>query len=154
MGVPSHRKALAGVLMAQGETQRAALIQVGYSPVTASKPKANGLAADRCIGEAKKAGLVPDMATIHDRVIHLAHAKLDRLQRSDKQLDNTRLGEIARLLDVTAKQSAGSKDNTARDVRGFLDRVEWLAELQREATARGLSLGQGESASPNPPETG
>ena len=101
MAITSHRKALAGVEIAAGATVRAALLRNGFAPSTARAAKRNGLSADQCMDAARDAKLLPAIGYLHERVTRLTDLKLDAIESDPEQLKSTRLGEFARLLQVT-----------------------------------------------------
>jgi hypothetical protein len=106
--------------------------------MTARKPKHAGLDAQRCLEAAERADLIPSAATLRDQARHVLKLKLGRLVEDRKQLDGARLSEIARALDVTERAYSGST-SPADDARGFVDRLEFIAAVQRELVKRSES---------------
>jgi hypothetical protein len=141
MAVPAeHKRARAGRFIYENPEKplKDALIHAGYSPMTARKPKHAGLDAQRCLEAAERADLIPSAATLRDQARHVLKLKLGRLVEDRKQLDGARLSEIARALDVTERAYSGST-SPADDARGFVDRLEFIAAVQRELVKRSES---------------
>ena len=132
--VKNHRKALAGKYMLEGDTQKQALIKAGFAESTAAKPKANGLTADRCIPGALAVEGVEGSQKLIQATRRAYLHKLERISRSDKSIDDIRLGELARALDTIEKYHGAGVGDAAvlDDVRSFADRLRWLKALAVE----------------------
>ena len=120
----NFRKALAGFNVLKGMSQKQALVKAGYSPNTARRPTANGLAAERCVAEAKKLDPDADPSTIAKR----ARKALGQALSDPAKLSKARIGELARTMEVTERYFGGERDGKV-DARTAGERVAWLQEL-------------------------
>lgn len=78
--------------------------------------------------------------------------RVDRALSVDgKGLDAIRLGEVARLVEVS-ERNYGEHSDSIDDGRAFGRRLSWLAEVHREMMARGLDTGESQRKQDRFPE--
>ncbi len=122
------KKAQAGLAMMEGGTQKAALMGAGYSESTAQCPTGNGINAERCYEAV--AEVYPEVAPVE--LLHSARLlfkkKLAMLHASDKKLDQCKVGEVAKCLDIVEKHHSERQParGSARDAG---ERLAYLAEV-------------------------
>ena len=122
------RKALAGVNLLSGMSQKQALLQAGYSPATAHNPGSNNLGVKHCVAEAKQLVPTADPATLIAAARRAFNDKLTAATASKAALDKVRLGEIARAVDVAEKWYSPSVGDGEISPRDWVDRTTWVAE--------------------------
>ena len=139
----NHRKALAGKYLMQGAIYKDALIKAGYSPSTARCPERNNLNVEQCLKELQKLDPAPDTKEILQSARRVFSRKLLELH-DDTKLSKTRIGEIAKVVDVAEKYHGATANHGTGTARGFVDRLQWLADVADELRKRGaLPQGQG-----------
>jgi hypothetical protein len=130
------RKAKAGIkLLEEGGSVKQALIASGYSPKTAHTPKAKNLDAKACIAEAVKLDPSLEPAKLVQGARKVFQAKIQHALDDPEAITKARFSDIARFLEV-AERSYTVQDGQDMTARSFVDRIEWLAELQAEIKAR------------------
>ncbi len=122
------KKAKAGLDIMNGATQKKALMDAGYAHATARAPKYNGVDAERCYEAV--AEVYPEIAPVE--LLHSARLlfkkKLAMLHASDKKLDQCKVGEVAKCLDIVEKHHSERQParGSARDAG---ERLAYLAEV-------------------------
>jgi hypothetical protein len=137
------RMARAGLFILEGRSVKQALIKAGYSRVTASKPRANGLAAERCLAEAAKLDRSADSRTLVARARRVLARSLDGLvNKTDDQLSVPRqLNATAKVVEVVERYH-GRGLETPRDLdvaRTLAERVILTKLIVDELLARGAA---------------
>jgi len=132
--VENHRKVLAGQKMLEGKSAKKALVEAGFKPSTAANPTQNGLSPKHCIPLALAVEGVEGSQKLIQATRRAYLHKLERISRSDKSIDDIRLGELARALDTIEKYHGAGVGDAAvlDDVRSFADRLRWLKALAVE----------------------
>jgi len=142
------RKALAGLNYLNGDSAKKALTSAGFSPFTANTPRKNNLHAEPCIAAAVEVFPQVNPANLIEKTRRLMEKRLDRaLEVGGKELDRIRLGEIARMVDVSEKVY-GSHGDSIDDGRAYGERLAWLIQVSQIMKERGLTPERLESLSP------
>ena len=115
---------MAGLNVLKGQPQALALTNAGYSPATANNPTANGLSGEQCLAEAELAFPEVNTAKLVNQARTVLTKKLTKVLASDTELAKLRIGEIARLVDVTERNYSTSTD--IQDGRTFADRMLFI----------------------------
>ena len=151
------RKAIAGIYLAEGATQKEALTRAGFAPGTARAPH-KGLRAAQCIAEAEKL----DSAGIVSRLPRLIRSKL-AAAIEDTDPNSANLQRLVRAADHIEKFHGAGKDQLPesgpRGVKTIIERLEFVQNLTIIARERGIlpdpigesrNIGDASSAEPHP----
>jgi hypothetical protein len=149
------RKALAGLNLLKGMSQRAALIAAGYSPATAKTPKHKGLDAKACIDAARMLDPSCDPGKLVERARRALGRKLDRLMSDDAAFDKTSLAVFARNAEVVERWYGDRAANDAgSSASHVVDALAWVSTIVAQLQAARTATSSGESPEPAPIETG